>query len=859
LKRFPDARLADRARYGLARSLAATGDGPRALEVLGELIARESPEWTDKARLQVGKIELAAGRFDEAEKALAKIGPGPVQVEARLRRGQALARLDRLDAAAELLAPIAADPAEPAAIEAGLDVASVDLRRDRPENALKALDAALARAGGSPLVPALLFRSAEALRALGRDAEARARFLKLATDHPTDPWADDSLLEAARLAQKAGDHDAATDAARKLIDGRAESNLLPAALLILGKSEAAAGRHDAAIAALEKLLGDGSKPPEAAPEVVDAARYELAAAYRAVGEADRADAMLAALAGSANGKTAADAAFLLGRSHLDGGRFAEAAAEFGRSLEAAPDGPLADHALANMAAAQVALNRLDEAAETIGRLDSKAPTSPALPPARLRLAEALAEAGDWPKAVAQFRPLAEATDASVAADLKERAELGLARALAKGGDAAAAAKAFDAVLAHATDDAKAAALAHERARLVEAAGDVAAALSAYEQVEARAPKSNAALFAALDRARLLAKDSPKEAADVLGRLLDGDEARARLKTIDQPVDALLADRGWDLLDAGEIAEADKVFAQLLAEFPTSPLAADARFNLAESANERKDHAEVVKLLAPLADSSPDAPKLPERLAPDVLYRLGRTQFELNDHPAAAATFDRLLAEAPASPRVREARLLRAEAALRQDQFEPAEKMLADLIAAPASPDDPPGLIDLAKERRLQALLGLKRWQDALDAADALKPTIADPPARDPVEFARGRALMGLGRLEEARAAFQAVIDSRRSGDLAAQARLMRGEAYFHEEQFLQALREFLQVDVLYPNAPRRRAAALLEAGKVYERLGRWDEAAETYQNIIANFADDPHAAEARERREKALAERGAKP
>jgi tetratricopeptide (TPR) repeat protein len=186
-------------------------------------------------------------------------------------------------------------------------------------------------------------------------------------------------------------------------------------------------------------------------------------------------------------------------------------------------------------------------------------------------------------------------------------------------------------------------------------------------------------------------------------------------------------------------------------------------------------------------------------------------------------------------------------------------MLADLIAAPASPDDPPGLIDLAKERRLQALLGLKRWQEALDAADALKPTIADPPARDPVEFARGRALMGLGRLEEARAAFQAVIDSRRSGDLAAQARLMRGEAYFHEEQFLQALREFLQVDVLYPNAPRRRAAALLEAGKVYERLGRWDEAAETYQNIIANFADDPHAAEARERREKALAERGAKP
>ncbi|OJW15665.1 MAG: hypothetical protein BGO49_15590 [Planctomycetales bacterium 71-10] len=859
LGRFPDARLADRARYGLARSLAATGDGPKALEVLDELIRRGPPEWLDKARLQVGKIELAAGRFEAAEQALGKVGPGPIQAEARLRRGQALMRLDRLDEAAEALAPLAADPAEPASVEASLDAASVDLRRKRPEDALRTLDAALARAGKSPLAPALAYRSAEALRILGRDADARARFLKVAADFPSDPWADDALLEAARIAQKLGDHDAASGAARKLVELHPGSKLTLVARLVWGKSEAAAGRHDAAIAALEPLLGDGSKPPDAAPEVVEAARYELADAYRAAGKPERADSMLASLAGSANGKTAADAAFMLGRSHLDAGRFAEAAAEFDRSLRAAPDGPLADHALANLAAAKVALNEPDEAAEAVGRLETRSPDSPALPPVRLRLAEAFAEAGDWSKAVEQFRPLAESTAPQVPADLKERAELGLARALAKRGDAAGASKAFDALLARATDESKAAALAYERARVVEAAGDVAAALAAYEQVETRAPKQDAAVFAALARARLLAKDRPKEAADVLGRLLDGDEARARLKAIDQPVDALLADRGWDLIDAGEVAEADKVFAQLLDEIPTSPHAADARFNLAESANERKDFAEVVRLLAPMVDGGPDAPKLPERLAPDVLYRLGRTRVELGDWPAAATTLDRLIAEAPASPRIREARFLRAEAALRQDQFEPAETMLAELIAAPASPDDPPDLIRLAKERRLQCLLGLRRWQAALDEADALKPTIADPPARDPVEFARGRALLGLGRPEEARAAFQAVIDSRKTGDLAAQAQLMRGEAYFHEEQFLQALREFLQVDVLYPEAPRRRAAALLEAGKVYERLGRRAEAAETYQNILANFADDPHAAEARERREKVLAERGAKP
>ncbi|AMV37577.1 tetratricopeptide repeat protein [Planctomyces sp. SH-PL62] len=860
LKAFPDARLADRARYGLGRALAAMGETQPALDVLEDLIRREPPEWVDKARLQVGRIELAAGRFDAAEKSLAKVaGPGPLQAEARLRRAQALMRLERLDEAADLLRPLAADPAEPASLEASLDAAHVDLRRGRAEDALKVLDAAIPRAGESPLAPALLYRSAEALRSLGRIPEAREGFLKAAEAAPTASWADDARLEAVRLAHQAGDHDAAQKLAEDFAAKFPDSKLLPDALLIEARSATAAKRPEAAVAALEKLIGDGSKPVEAAPEILDAARYELALAYRAVGKPERAEAILATLAKSGGKGASADAAFLLGQAHLEAGRFAEAAAAFENSLEAAPDGQVADYALAYEAAAYLGLDRRDDAVAAIGRLSERFPRSLALPPARLRVAEALAKAGELPKAVEQFRPLVESAE-SVPADLKERAELGLARAQAKQGDAEAATKTFDAILAKTTDEARAAALGLERAGVLETTGKPDEAIAAYEAVEARAPKLDAALHAALARARLLAKDHPQQAADLLGKLLEGEEARARLKAIGQPIDALIADRGWDLIDAGKIDEADEAFAELLRDFPDGPYGADARFNLAESANERKDFAEVVRLLAPLLEpGSPDAPRLPERLAPDVLYRLGRTRIERGEWAEAAATLDRLIAEAPASPRIREARFLRAEAALRQDQFEAAEKALAELIAAPASPDDPPDLVRLARERRVQCLLGLKRWQDALDEADALKGTIAEPAAKDPVEFARGRALLGLGRLDDARAAFQAVIDSRKSGDLAAQAQLMRGEAYFHEEQFLQALREFLQVDILYNNAPRRQAAALLEAGKVYERLARWSEAAETYERLTIRFPEDPCAAEAGKRREAVLAEHGAKP
>ena len=115
-----------------------------------------------------------------------------------------------------------------------------------------------------------------------------------------------------------------------------------------------------------------------------------------------------------------------------------------------------------------------------------------------------------------------------------------------------------------------------------------------------------------------------------------------------------------------------------------------------------------------------------------------------------------------------------------------------------------------------------------------------------MEYARGRALQGLARFDEARAAYQAVIDAAKGGDLAARAQLMRGETFFHQKAYREALREFLKVDILY-DAPRWQAAALLEAGKVHEQLDQWADAAETYQKLVSKFPDDPHAAEAKTR------------
>jgi len=867
LERFPKGRLADRARYGLGRSLAAIGETAAALDALEELVDRGTADWLDKGLLQIGKIELAAGRFEEAEKAfarLAEVAPqSALAMEAQLRRAEALMRLNRPDDAAALLRPLAADPAQPLSTDAALNLALIDLRRDRAEETLKTLDEAIDRAGESPLVPALLYRSAEALRALNREDEARGRFLEVAEADPAGPWADDAWREAARLALQAGEHAEAARLAAAFPEKFPGSPLGPEVRLIQARAAMAQGEPKTAIAALEGLVDaeaeEGATQPSAPTDLLDQARYELALAYRAEGRADRADALLAGLSKDAGKATAADAAFLLGQDHLEAGRFEEALADLQRYLEADPDGRVADHALAHETAAHLGLGQRDEASKTLDQLAERFPKSSALPPARLRLAEALAEAGELDGAIEQFRILLNATDPAAPPELKARAEFALARALAKSGDPAAAEPIFDAIIDRAKDDSEASVLALERARAFEVAGKDQEAAALYEKVESQYPKEESTLFAALARARLLSgaeQGDPAAAAEILGKLLSDEETRERLEAIGQPVDALFAEWGWSLADAGKPDEADKAFQELLERFPNGGYAADARFNLAESANQRREFDEVVKLLAPLvAPEAPDAPPVPDRLLPGVLYRLGRTQIELADWPAALATLDRLIAEFPEADHLREAQFLRAEAALRLDKFAEAESALDALIAGEPSPSDPPNLVQVARERRVQVLLGLNRWNDALEAADRLKADIANAAARDPVEFARGRALLGLGRPEEARAAFQAVIDSRKSGDLAAQAQLMLGETYFHEDRLREALREFLKVDILY-DAPRRQAAALLEAGKVYERMDQWAEAIETYDRLTNRFPDDPLAADANDRRAAAVARRG---
>jgi TolA-binding protein len=889
----PRGRLADRARYGLARTLAILGDRDRALRLLRELVQRGGPEWVDRAWLQIGSLELAAGRAAEAVEALAtlerSVPNSPLKGEARLRRAGALNRLGRDDEAGRLLRDLAADSANPLAPQASLELATIELQHDRPESALAAVAGVIERDTRSPLRPALLFRSAEALRELNRLDEAQKQFLGVVETAPDDPWADDALQRAAGTALDRKDSATARRLAGEFATKYPRSPLRGEARLIEARAAAMAGNPAAAAGLLELLL----QPPDGngksfvvplSPAVAQDARYELALAYRALGRSADAEELLDRLAAEPAGPVAADAQFLMGQAHVEAGRYAEAIAPLERYLAANPRGDVAEFALADLVAAHLGAGHSTDAEKALETLTRQYPDGKAVARARLRVAEAALAARRYDRAVELFRMAADSgqqregsrtganADAKSAGAvdpvLRVRALAGLGRALEALGRSAEAAEAFGAILDLAPADPAASETALARGRALEAANRPEDALNAYADAARRFAASDDGPRAALARARLLAKLGRHDlAAAEYEQLVEDRTARDTLVKAGVTPDALLAELGWSFADGSKPREADRSFARLLKDYPTSPHAAHARFNLAESANQARNYAEVVRLLAPLAAAKPATPSgsrgpadpsrpAPsdgsiDRLMPAILYRLGRTQVELRDWPAAASTLGRLLGEFPESPYRREARFLHAEAALQLGDAVAAESGFAALLAEPARPEVPQGFRRLVRLEQIRCWVALKRWKDVIPAVQTLRGELtADDPAIAELDFALGQAHMGLGRLEDARKTFQGVIDARRTGELAARAQLMRGESYFHEDRLREALREFLQVDILY-EAPRWQAAALLEAGKVYERLDQWADAAETYNRLVARFPKDPDAQTARTRGEAA--------
>jgi TolA-binding protein len=194
--------------------------------------------------------------------------------------------------------------------------------------------------------------------------------------------------------------------------------------------------------------------------------------------------------------------------------------------------------------------------------------------------------------------------------------------------------------------------------------------------------------------------------------------------------------------SGQPAAAEQHYQNALADYPNGPMAAETHFGLAQCHHQ-------ARRLAQARDSYKQAVALGGDVAEPALVQLGLVENSLGNFAAAQQASEQLLAKYPQSEFHDRAQLGRGYAMYKQGQLPEAIAAFSELLARPGVEVDAAYLTGLAQSAAgdwpaaAETLKGIQ-----LDDTHALAAAVA---------YHSGDALLRTGKLEEAAAAFDRVV------------------------------------------------------------------------------------------------------
>lgn len=234
-------------------------------------------------------------------------------------------------------------------------------------------------------------------------------------------------------------------------------------------------------------------------------------------------------------------------------------------------------------------------------------------------------------------------------------------------------------------------------------------------------------------------------------------------------------------------------------------------------------------------------ELSDEIREKALYRRGWSLLGRNQKGLAADSFETLLSDYPGTDWAAVAAYQAGEVRLEQNDFRTA---LANFsIAADRATD--PQLKKQALLRRGEAEALNERWTES-------EATFVSYLREFPASEWDRRAKMWLGwayenqrKFEQAITTYRAVLVTGDQDALGARSQFQIGECLFAMQQYDEAIRELIKVDVRF-GFPEWTARALFEIGQILDRKEQPSEANERYKEVIQRFPGTDEAVAAQE-------------
>jgi TolA-binding protein len=519
----------------------------------------------------------------------------------------------------------------------------------------------------------------------------------------------------------------------------------------------------------------------------------------------------------------AEAQFIIGRSHHDARRPAQAAAAFRESLKHKPDWPRADEVLLALGTSLQVDKKLDEAAGELNRLIATQPKSTHRGPALYALGEIAEQQKKYDDAIRYFE---QVLNEFAASPFAAPAAYGIGKAKFAKDDFAGAVAAMSVVV-----DRFAASDAAVRARYVRGLAQqrlkqYQPALADLEAFLASKPPAADAHDARYSLALCqLALKQPEQAAGTLKRLLDeapgyprGEQAYYEL--------------GFALSEAKQAQAAAEAWRTLAQKFPKSDLAADAWFRVGEYHESKKEW----KPAADAYQQGRQQAKVPE-VQEKMQFKVAWARYQAEEFPQAADAFRSQIESFPAGPLLSDATYLAGESLYRQKQYGAALERFNQSIAQRKEK-----YLARALYRAGDCAAQLKQWSASEGHYQALVDQFPKFELLSDARYGLGLAQQNQEKLAQAKRTYEQVTKETDT-EAAAKSRFMMGECAFREKKYDEAVEHYLTAALGYPYQ-EWQALGYLEAGRCLIELKNLAKARDMFETVIKKYPNHAKAADA---------------
>ena len=302
--------------------------------------------------------------------------------------------------------------------------------------------------------------------------------------------------------------------------------------------------------------------------------------------------------------------------------------------------------------------------------------------------------------------------------------------------------------------------------------------------------------------------------------------------------AVMYEKAWCLQALGRSHEAARVYRDLLdIDGPETPNV----YALLELAGIEADAGRCSDAIPRLQRVLDGRGSVPDSVREQAIYRLAICEYELGGFERTAELLQQLLGDFPKSSLTASACYFCGDSLAKIGRNKPAVKVLKRLIDE--YPSD--ASCSAAMLRLGECLASLQRWSQSEQTFTTYLERYGDNDSWYQAQFGIGWARENQGRPEEALDAYRRVVD-RHQGPTAARAQFQIGECLFARKKYELAVTELLKVDILY-SYPEWSAAALYEAGRCFEAMGKLSEAHEQFSQVAERYRQTAWSKQATQR------------